>query len=340
MKLFGSNHKAVRTKKAAKKAASQTGGAAISKGKKAVLIILSVLLILVLSVAVFLKVYVKPPEIIAPIRVTGTASEPGTETDPTKQPDDNMKPGYYNILLAGTDNDGTRTDTMMIARIDTVEHSLALMSIPRDTMIETSNGGVAKLNSVYGANGCGHDGMEALMLKLEDILGFMPSGYALVNLDAFMELVDVIGGVDFYVPQDMYHNDPTQDLYIDLQEGYQHLDGNKAMQLVRFRGYVQADIQRTKVQQDFLITVAKQCMAISNWDKISEYIDIFTRNVTTNFTGGNMLFFAQELMKCDLTDMPTYTLPGRDVWLDAAYLDLIDEEVAAIVEKDFNPYVG
>ena len=334
MKLFGNSRGAARTGKASR--ADKEAKSGIGKGKKILLIILSVLFVIIAALCVFVAVYVQPPEPVQTV-VTEQTEQQGQES--TVDTNDGMKKGYYNILLAGTDNDGLRTDTMMIARLDTENHTVALMSVPRDTMIELSDGKVMKLNSVFGANGCGHEGMQALMLELEKILGFMPSGYALVNLDVFIELVDAIGGVYFDVPQKMYHNDPTQDLLIDLQPGYQLLDGDKAMQLVRFRGYAQADIQRTHVQQDFIITVVKQCVSVSNWNKISDYIDIFARNVTSNFTVGNMLYFAQQLMQCNLDDMTSYTLPGRDVWLDAAYYDLIEEEVAAIVEKDFSPYL-
>ena len=337
MKLFGNSKAAARTKKHVQTPCddNRTGWQSIRKWKRVTIILLSVFLVLAIGLAVFLNSFVKPPAPPAPVGPAN--SETNQQGDSNVEQTDGLKPGFYNILLAGTDNDGLRTDTMMIARLDTVNDSVALMSIPRDTMIEL-NGRVAKLNSVYGVYGCGQAGMEALMLEIEKILGFMPSGYALVDLDMFMELVDAIGGVYYDVPERMYHNDPTQNLLIDLQPGYQHLDGEKAMQLVRYRGYAQADIQRTKVQQEFIIKVVKQCL--SKPGKISDYIDIFSRNVVTNFTAGNLLYFGQELLQCDLSTMVSYTLPGRDVWTDAAYYDLIDEEVAAIVEKDFNPYVN
>lgn len=338
MKLFGNSHQAARIQDTKKPCEASAGGwKSISKAKRVVIIVLAVLLLLTVAAGVFLKTFVKPPEPTATILPGTSENTPEPDNTNNTEPDNGMKPGFYNILLAGTDNDGLRTDTMMIARLDTVNDTVALMSIPRDTMIEYADGRIAKLNSVYGINGCGKKGMEALMLQLEEILGFMPSGYALVDLDVFVELVDAIGGVYYNVPERMYHNDPTQDLLIDLYPGEQLLDGNKAMQLVRYRGYAQADIQRTKVQQEFIIKVVKQCL--SKPGKLGDYIDIFSRNVTTNFTAGNLLFFGQELLQCNLSEMSSYTLPGRDVWTDAAYYDLIEEEVKAIVDKDFNPYL-
>lgn len=280
---------------------------------------------------------------------TPGTEEPGNDPVEDPQPEDPPvveepkipKEGYYNILIAGTDHDGFRTDTLMIARLDTVNHTVALMSIPRDTIVETSSG-FTKINSIYGIYGCGKRGMEALMLEVEDLLGFMPSGYAIVNLNAFVELVDLVGGVDYNVPVDMYHVDPTQDLYIDLKKGYQHLDGEKAMQLVRFRGYSAADIERTHVQQKFLVTLAKQCLTLSNLTKIGDYCDIFVRNVSTNYTANNLVYFAQELVKCNFDNMTTYTLEGEGgYYVDGIdYYKLNDEKVQKVIMEQFYPYVN
>ena len=64
------------------------------------------------------------------------------------------------ILLCGTDKDGTRTDTMMLVYLDGAENRVGLLSLPRDTLTRTSEGKRAKLNSAYGRNGCGEEGME------------------------------------------------------------------------------------------------------------------------------------------------------------------------------------
>ncbi|MCL2355484.1 MAG: LCP family protein, partial [Oscillospiraceae bacterium] len=62
----------------------------------------------------------------------------------------------------------------------------------------------------------------------EDILGIKIPYYVIVEMDAFIKLVDEIGGVWFYVPMDMKYDDYTQDLHIDLKQGYQLLDGDQA----------------------------------------------------------------------------------------------------------------
>ena len=69
---------------------------------------------------------------------------------------------------------------------------------------------------------------------LEDILGVQIDYYVKVNLDAFRQIVDAVGGVDFDVPMDMYWDmSDNGGPVINLKAGMQHLDGAKAEQLVR-----------------------------------------------------------------------------------------------------------
>ncbi len=249
------------------------------------------------------------------------------------------KEGHYNILVVGTDDDGTRTDTIMIAHLDTNAHTVALMSIPRDTVI-TGNYTVPKINSVYGGAGKGEKGIQALKIKLAQLLGFEVDGYALVDLDAFIQLVDLVGGVGFEVPMAMHYDDPTQDLYIHLEAGMQHLDGQKAMQLVRFRkGYATQDLQRTKTQQLFLQALAEKCVQEIGLAEIGELATIFKENVTTDMTLGNIAYFGQELLKCDLENMFSYTLEGEAVMLrDASCYAIYVNKTLDVVNQYFNPY--
>ncbi len=249
------------------------------------------------------------------------------------------KEGVYNILICGTDDDGTRTDTIMIGHLDVNDHSVALLSIPRDTLID-GDYSVPKINSVYGGAGKGEAGMEALKLTLAGMLGFEVDGYALVDLDAFIDLVDLVGGVDFEVPQDMDYDDPTQDLHIHFTAGMQHLDGQAAMEVVRFRkGYATQDIRRTEVQQAFMQVLAKQCLDEITLSKISGIADIFFENVLTDLTVGNIAYFGQELLKCDFDTMFTYTLEGEGVNIKGgSYYAIYLDRTLEVINEHFNPY--
>ncbi len=347
MKLFGSRRRAARLQKGSGKL---TG---VQKGM--ILLIVGVLVLAVTLFAVY-KDFVKPMDrdrsteekphaehTFQPPTVTQTQTKVDEQTGETIEVQTEVpashKEGFYNILVVGTDDDGTRTDTIMIARLNVKDHTVALLSIPRDTMIESMMP-VPKINGAYSYVGKGEKGMDNLKSHLATLLGFEVDGYALVNLKAFVELVDLVGGVEFDVPMRMYYSDPAQDLQIDLQPGRQKLDGQKAMQLVRFRkGYATQDIQRTEVQQKFLEALAKQCLKVTNLGKIGEMSDIFMEHVTTDLTIGNIAYFGQELLKCDFDHMYTYTLEGEGVYVDGvSYYAIYLENTLDVVNRYFNPY--
>ena len=270
--------------------------------------------------------------------VTKVDEQTGEEVEEETELPASHQTGVYNILICGTDDDGYRTDTIIVAHLDEETHDVALMSVPRDTVVLNGSGGIMKINSVYAGGGA--DGMARLSKRLGAMLGFELDGYVLVNLKAFRETVNLVGGVEFDVPQDMYYNDPSQDLYINLKAGKQTLDGEKAMELVRFRkGYASQDIQRTKVQQEFLRALAKKVLSVSSLTKIKEFADVFSTYVTTDLTVGNMLYFAQALMKCDFDSMKTYTLEGEGAMINGgSYYPLYAGKLVQVVNESFNPY--
>ena len=283
----------------------------------------------------------KEPEIKLPTIkhvVTKVDEDTGEEIEEELELPASHREGVYNILICGTDDDGYRTDTIIVAHLDEETHDVALMSVPRDTVVLTGNGGIMKINSVYAGGGA--DGMARLSKRLGAMLGFELDGYVLVNLEAFRETVDLVDGVEFDVPQDMYYQDPTQNLHIDLKAGKQLLDGEKAMELVRFRkGYASQDIQRTKVQQEFLRALAKKVLSVSSLTKIKEFADVFSTYVTTDLTVGNMLYFAKALMQCDFDAMKTYTLEGEGAMINGgSYYPLYAGKLVQVVNESFNPY--
>ena len=334
---------------------------------RGVILLVAALLLLVGVIAFVWKMVVRPPDVKQskpaattegddesetfrlPTNVTiikDIDPETGEEIDVEVEVPASHKSDYYNILIAGTDKDGGRTDTIMIARLDVKEHTVALLSVPRDTLIDARYS-VPKINSAYGAGGQGAKGMETLRTQLARLLGFEVDGYVLVDFDAFAEIIELVGdeengvkGIWFDVPQRMYYTDPTQNLYIDLYPGYQHLNANQCEQLVRYRyGYANADIGRISVQQDFVRALANQCLKIGNITKIQGLAEIFIDYVTTDLTVGNMVYFGQELLKCNFDDMQTFTLEGEAVGINGgSYYRIYTNKMLKLVNEYFNPY--
>ena len=266
--------------------------------------------------------------------------------DPPVNTVDGRKPGVYTLLVAGVDVVSNNTDTIMIGRLDTVNHTLNVVSIPRDTLTNIQHE-VKKANSAYhyaayysGIQSSSYYGCDPIKKMREELiksfLGFDVDGYILVNMDAAEQVVDAIGGVDFNVPPGMDYDDPTQDLHIHIPEGQQKLNGEQFVQLMRFRsGYAGGDIQRIDMQHELLMAVASQMISLKNIPNLTEVISIVSDNMETSLTAENMLYYAKEFLKLDSENIKFYTMPGDTggnvfgasyVFCDIdAWLDMVNE---------------
>ena len=164
--------------------------------------------------------------------------------------------------------------------------------------------------------------------------------YAQVNIDGFRGIVDAIGGVDLTVPQRMYYVDEYQDLYIDLYPGHQHLNGKKAEQFVRFRGYVGGDVDRLEAQKTFLNAFLSKLLSLSTVSKIDSIVSEIEDNLYTSISFDNLLVFANKLVTMDLSeDIHMYTIPGTGDYVGAVSYFVLDKDEATILINDqFNVY--
>lgn len=264
--------------------------------------------------------------------------------------DGNRKENFYTFLLFGTDAEGTNTDTIMVVSYDVQNQKLNIMSIPRDTMVNVP-WDIKKINSVYG-----RWGLKAMKKQIGKLIGFTPDFYVKIDLQAFVDVVDLIGGVEFDVPIPMHYHDPYQNLSIDLEPGLQTLNGEQAMGLVRFRksdrgsngvitGY--DDTGRVQTQQAFLKAMFKKCVKLTNWTKISSYVEIFQRNVESDLELGNMLWFARQAMDLGENGLMTVTAPGNyyaSAWSRStesmqSYVTIYGNQMVRLVNESFNPYI-
>ena len=156
-------------------------------------------------------------------------------------------------------------------------------------------------------------------------------------------MVDEIGGVEVDVAMRMKYDDPTQDLHIDLYPGVQILDGNKAEQYVRFRsnndytvGYSMGDLDRTKVQQDFIKRFLKKALSISSLPKVPNLINIALKNTKTNITLREALKYVTCISKIDLENIYSKTLPCIPKYINGLSYVIVDEEaVKEEIESNF-----
>ena len=305
----------------------------------------------ILSACAIISQIVKPPEQgegpshLGP-NVTFDPQNPNAGTESWVEPPEGMetavgqKEGWYTFLVCGTDASDALTDTIMLVSYNTKDNELAVMSIPRDTMVNVS-WEIKRINSVYAISG-----MEAFKGHVADLTGIYPKHHVFVDLEAFKALVNAIDGVEFDVPVRMKYSDPYQDLYIDVQPGVQILNGQKAMEVARFRGYGQADIQRGRVQQDLIAAIIKQSIKIQNATKIGEFVDIFAEYVDTDLEVGELLWFAQRMLGIDMENVSFHTMPGDYNGYQYSYTYQNNQsvvlpygdEILELVNEYFNPY--
>ncbi len=227
--------------------------------------------------------------------------------------------GKFNVLILGVDADGVRADTIMLFSVDNINKTVKVLSIPRDTRITLNTGKSIKINSCLGFSS-----REKFMIETVKTITKMPVHYYCeVNFDGFIEIIDILGGVDYNVPYDMNYDDPVQDLHIHLKAGMQHLDGQAAHDFVRFRHnnkgeseyapgeYAKGDIGRIDAQQKFLKELFRQKMQPQYLLKAPALIDAAYSNVKTNFTIASALDFVTILKSAETTDLESFVLPGE-----------------------------
>ena len=265
------------------------------------------------------------------------------------------KPGYYTFLVAGRDVASGATDTMLLFTFDSVGKKLEAISLPRDTMINTKATS-KRLNTVYARNRGSSDlsekeritqGMSALKQEVSKLTGIYPDYYVLVEWEAIGELVNAVGGVEFEVPFLMDYKDPYQDLYIYQEPGLRVLNGDDAMQVIRWRknngsgsSLAVGDTGRMEIQQNFLKAVLKECMDPATLLKIPTLAKVFLDNVNTDLTSGNILAFAQLTIGMDLQNGIRFsTIPYYGVsYKRASMVVPIQDELLTLVNGGLNPY--
>ncbi|MDR1692517.1 MAG: LCP family protein [Oscillospiraceae bacterium] len=329
------------------------------------LISLAALAVLAAGFLITLRLMIRPPDADTPIVInqpspssvalpSDVAPEPtpsGAAPQPSPSPVQEVKyekrEGVYTFLLAGLNE--SLADTLIVVTLDTEAGTCHMLSVPRDTIVESAPRTVKKINSSYmQRSGIEEDdrGIPQLKKEIATLIGYQPEYAAVVDYDGFKRLIRAVDGVDFNVPMRMYV--PGEG--IDLQKGMQHLNAEQALQLVRFRvnpidktGY--DDYGRMETQQKLLIAVAKK--ALANWGKIGEYIDIAKDNLTSDLNWNNMLWYAEQIAKIGMDNVEMHTLPTKTVIQPAEipnsahngyYEMVLAEEALKLINGTINPF--
>ncbi|MDR1669162.1 MAG: LCP family protein [Oscillospiraceae bacterium] len=270
-----------------------------------------------------------------------------TDKAPDGVTESDRKEEFYTLLIIGTDG-GVNTDTIMLASYDNIHKKANLISIPRDTLVNVKRP-TKKINAAYpsgASNGGGKEGgIAQLKREVKTLIGFIPDFSVLIDMKAFVQIIDALGGVEVDVPFHMVYNDPTQKLSINIPKGLQTLNGTDAMKFARYRrgssgSKTISDYDRINHQQAVIKAILDKALKPASLLKIPQFISIFSENVTTDLKTNELLWFAQQLNGLQGTDaLSTYTIPiagtsGSPKWYE--YADAA--KTADLVNATINPY--
>ncbi len=172
----------------------------------------------------------------------------------------------FDVLVLGTN--GSHTDTILVASINSEKKKISLFSVPRDLYI---NG--RKINQYYT-----YYGVEQLQRMVSSVTGLHMDAYVQVDLEGFVTIVDILGGLDVYVDEDlydsMYPNGKGGYMTYSIEKGQHHLDGENALMYARSREST-SDFSRAERQQNVLSALRTKVIQLDNVMDLKDLTSIF-----------------------------------------------------------------
>lgn len=250
----------------------------------------------------------------------------------------------FQVLVMGESTG--MSDTIIVCSYNPKTQKASMLSIPRDTYVTNGNYKYSwqnKINSLYS----GGETPEKTLAAVNELTGLNIKNYILVDTEALIKLVNLIGGVQFDVPINMDYDDYSQNLHIHLEKGYQTLTGEQAEHIVRFRHnndgssypaeYGNEDYGRMKTQRNLIIAVVKQTLRLKNVTEISNMINIMKEDVKTNVDLNMIVDYVPYAVNMNMDAIVTAQLPGESAQKSGGWFFFHDEEeTLKIVDELFN----
>ena len=235
-----------------------------------------------------------------------------------------------NFVVAGVDEDGYRTDLILLCQVDNRNREVEILQIPRDTKI-TNKRNDKKINSAY------YSGFDVMANEIEQVTGIKPDDYIIVDFDGFRDLINAMGGVKIDVPVDMKYSDPTQDLEINLKKGKQKLNGKEAEMYMRFRsGYKDGDIGRLGAQQELYSAVADQLLSAKGVIRSPLIFLAIISNTKSSFTMGEIIGLMKDVLVIGKDNINVHSLPGAGQYIGGgSYFVHSKNQTKSLISENF-----
>lgn len=246
------------------------------------------------------------------------------------------------ILLIGVDESEARqereqhgrSDALVLATLNPKTKSIKLVSIPRDSYVYIPH--VNYKDKITHAHAYG--GTKASIDTVEQLFDIPVNYYVKMNFNAFIDVVDALGGVEVEVPYERIEKDENDKNAIHLMPGFQRLDGRHTLALARTRK-LDSDIERGKRQQMILQAMIKEATSITSITKYGDVINALGDNMKTDMTSKQMLSFIQYI-KSGLPEVDTITLTGYDDMSTGIYYYRLDEQKLEEVKQILKSHLG
>lgn len=246
------------------------------------------------------------------------------------------------VLIIGVDDsekrgfeESSRSDTLLLATFNKEKENVKLLTIPRDTYVFVPEVDYhTKINHAHA-----YGGPKATMETVEQFLNVPVDYYVRLNFEAFIEIVDTLGGIMYDVPYEIHEMDSNDKKNaIHLLPGYQNLNGEEALALARTRKY-DNDIERGKRQQEIIKTVAKKAASASSILKLDDLMAAVGDNMTTNITFSEMKSFISYGLNTSIP-ISTVNLEGDGGKMtDGLWYYQVDEESRLAIENELRSHL-
>lgn len=218
------------------------------------------------------------------------------------------------ILFVGVDDsdnrgqgsDHSRSDALVLATLNNKTHTIKMLSIPRDSYVYIPK--VGYKDKITHAHAMG--GTLTTIKTVETLLDIPIDYYVRMNFNAFIDVVDALGGIEAEVPYALHELDEFDKFTINLKPGMQHLNGSEALALARTRKQ-DSDIERGKRQQEILSAIITKVASASSITKYDDVIKALGNNMKTDMTFDEMKSFLSYLSG-GVPRIDTLTLDGSD----------------------------
>lgn len=291
------------------------------KAKKAILIVLAVIVVLCVAVGAAAALYMN--SISDSMKMD---SEQQSELD-TVLSESTVQEPYYVLLLGSDAREGdtaSRSDTMILVRVDANVGKATLVSIPRDTKVEIEGHGTQKINAAYAFGG-----PAGAVEAVEKMSGIEISHYAEIHFDELEKAVDQLGGIWVDVPVSSNQTGSSHSQY-QFDAGMQKMTGEQVLVFARERyGYNEGDFQRAENQRIVVQSLADAVLSLPPTD-LPGTVQSLANCISTDYSLNELIELAQTFQGAEhyyfysamvpsttkTIDGVSYTITLEDKWAD------------------------